>query len=121
MIKLTMEIQKLEEKHAEDMRMLLMEKHAEIQKLHMDQNEHLKIEMQNLNKILSDHQKLKKKDAEEINKLQEYLRITWELNDGLKKEIAELKSAVAGSAAALMCHLQPMVVFPKTTDRADWD
>ena len=95
MIKLTMEIQKLEEKHAEDMRMLLMEKNAEIQKLHMDQNEHLKIEMKKLNKILSDHQKLKDE------------------NDALKAKIASYEASYSET-------WPDMVVFPKTTDRAAW-
>ena len=87
MIELTMEIQKLEEKHAEDMCMLLMEKHAEIQKLHMDQNEHLENEMEKLKKILSNFQKLK--DENDNLKAE---------NEDLKQEIAELKPA-AGSAA----------------------
>ena len=90
----------------------LEEEHAEeIQDLNMHENEHLLNEIDQLEKIISEVKKLKKKHAEEINTLKENLRISWELNDGLKKEIAELKSAVAGSAAgcntSLVCHLQP--------------
>ena len=96
MIGLPMEFQKLEEKHAEDMRVLHMEQHTEIQKLHMDQNEHLENEMEKLKKILSNAQKLKDE------------------NDALKATIASYSASYSDT-------WPDMGVFPKTTDRADFD
>ena len=99
MIELTMEFQKLVDKHAEDMRVLHMEQHTEIQKLHMDQNEHLENEMEKLKKILSNAQKLKDE------------------NDALKATIASYPVPPWEYSETW----PDMVVFPKTTDRADFD